>query len=132
MQKKKNNVFKKLLMFLMAFFCLLNLTGSTPFLANATLVSGYSSPLADLMKDETFVKEDYPPNKADHSLKVIQVAESLDNELFIYVYQPAEMFTATSINMSLEKVKPPNFNPNFSSNKFIILLSKKLFNLTKK
>lgn len=104
MQKKKNNVLKKLFLFLLSFFCFIpNLANLTPFIANATLVSGYSSPLADLMKDETFVKEDYPPNKADHSLKVIQVAESLDNELFIYVYQPAEMFIATSINMSLQK-----------------------------
>lgn len=109
MQKKKNNLFKKVFVFLLSFFCFIpNLFSFTPFIASASVVSGYSSPLADLMKDETFVKENYPPNKADHSLQIIQVAESLENEVFIYVYQPAEMFIATSINMSLEKEMEDN------------------------
>ena len=103
MQNKRKSIFKKLFVLMMSFFCFIPNFFNFSFIASATMVSGYSSPLADLMKDENFNKEDYPSNKADYSLHVIQVAESIDNELFIYVYQPAEMFIATSINMSLEK-----------------------------
>ena len=64
----------------------------------------YSGVLEDLQKDETFNIEDYPAINDDYSIQVIQIAESSDNELFIYVYQPAakvKFFQATQVNMSL-------------------------------
>ena len=65
----------------------------------------YSGVLEDLRKDESFDVDDYPAINGDKSLQVIQIAESTDNELFVYVYQPAAhilLFTATSINISTE------------------------------
>lgn len=63
----------------------------------------YSSVLEDLQKDETFNVEDYPLVENDYSLQVIQIAESVNGELFVYVYQPSGEqidLQATSINIS--------------------------------
>lgn len=63
----------------------------------------YSNVLDDLQKDKSFKKETYPYVEDDYSLQVIQVAESEDNELFVYVYQPSGEkggLVASSINMS--------------------------------
>lgn len=59
--------------------------------------------LEDLRKDSTFSESDYPAIKNDYSLQVIQIAESSDGELLIYVYQPSaktKTLTATTINIS--------------------------------
>lgn len=68
--------------------------------------AGYSDVLEDLQQDENFNADDYIVNMQDYTLKVIQIAESVDNELFVYVYQPcspnAEL-KATSINISTEE-----------------------------
>lgn len=59
--------------------------------------------MEDLQKDEEFNSEEYPENTEDYTLNVIQIAESTDGELFVYVYHPcaaAKEFTATSINIS--------------------------------
>lgn len=64
----------------------------------------YSWVMDDLQKDPEFDHSAYPANAMDRSLKVIQIAESADGELFVYVYRPsAESSTeykATSINIS--------------------------------
>lgn len=63
----------------------------------------YSDVLEDLQKDETFDETKYPENAKDYSLQLIQIAESEDDELFIYVYQPSgktKDFRAFSINIS--------------------------------
>ena len=65
----------------------------------------YSGVLDDLRRDERFDVDDYPAVNGDKSLQVIQIAESTDDELFVYVYQPAAhvlLLTATSINISTE------------------------------
>ena len=65
--------------------------------------TGYSSALDDLQSDADFDISLYPANKNDYSLQVIQIAESKDGELFVYVYQPsngARDYTASSINIS--------------------------------
>lgn len=60
-----------------------------------------NSVLADLQKDSAFKASDYPENAADYSLQLIQIAESTDGKLFVYVYQPSgEKVTGTSINIS--------------------------------
>ena len=66
--------------------------------------NGYSEVLYDLEKSENFYMSDYPARKGDYSLNVITLAESEDNELFVYVYQPSgegKNLRASSINISL-------------------------------
>ena len=63
--------------------------------------SVYTNVLEDLQKDEAFNVANYPANEKDTSIQVIQIAESGNNELFIYTYQPRQSLVATSVNMSL-------------------------------
>ena len=63
----------------------------------------YSNVLDDLKKDSTFDTAHYPAKDNDYSLQVIQIAESEDKELFIYVYQPSGQtkdFSASRIKIS--------------------------------
>lgn len=63
----------------------------------------YSDVLSDFQNDESFDVNNYPVDLKDYSLQVIQVAESVNNELFVYVYQPSGEqidLQATSINIS--------------------------------
>ena len=65
--------------------------------------SGYSNVLDDLKSDPNFDENLYPANEKDYSLQVVQIAESTDGELLVYVYQPSngtKDYTATSINIS--------------------------------
>lgn len=64
-----------------------------------------SSVLDDLSKDGNFDESKYPLNYSDTTLSVIQIAESTDGELLIYVYQPSgssKDYRASSINISTE------------------------------
>lgn len=49
----------------------------------------YTNVLDDLQKDSKFNAENYPQNDNDYSLKLLQLAESAEKELFVYVYQPS-------------------------------------------
>ncbi|MDE5548232.1 MAG: hypothetical protein K2J30_04495, partial [Clostridia bacterium] len=60
----------------------------------------YSDVLSDLRKDSAFNVADYPQNPKDYSVKVIQVAESVNGELFVYIYQPNAGVNVTSMNMA--------------------------------
>lgn len=63
----------------------------------------YSNVLDDLSKDSSFAAENYTVVLDDYSIKVIQIAESEDKELFVYAYQPSgknKDFRASSINIS--------------------------------
>ena len=76
---------------------------SIPNITYATSAdTSYSSVLEDLQKDESFHIDDYPVIENDYSLDVIQIAESSNDELFVYVYQPKadNDILATSINIS--------------------------------
>lgn len=76
------------------------------FTAYAESESAYSYVLVDLEKDGSFNIEDYPVIEEDYSLQVIQIAESSDDELFVYVYQPSGQnvdLRATSINISISE-----------------------------
>lgn len=69
-------------------------------------VSGYTEAIADLQTDSKFYAEDYPSKVTDYSIQVIQIAESVNGELFVYTYQPSQMtkyLVATDINMSLNE-----------------------------
>lgn len=68
--------------------------------------SSYTTATEDLQNDESFDAKDYPDKPKDYSLQVIQIAESVDGELFVYTYQPSQnttRLTATEINMSLSE-----------------------------
>lgn len=80
------------------------LTGAQSFSAvaaeseNEKTASGV---LEDLSKDASFSASNYPSNAKDYSLSVMQLAESTDKELFVYVYQPSgDKVKASSINIS--------------------------------
>ncbi|MDE5722200.1 MAG: hypothetical protein K2I30_05630 [Clostridia bacterium] len=65
--------------------------------------SAYSSVVDDLSKDKNFNLSDYPENTNDYSIRLIQIAESDEGELLLYIYQPsagALDLTLTSIRFS--------------------------------
>ena len=78
------------------------LTGAQSFSAVAAEENKTASGvLEDLSKDVSFNTENYPSNAKDYSLSVMQLAESTDKELFVYVYQPSgDKVRASSINIS--------------------------------
>ncbi len=94
---------KLILSFLLIITCLFSSVISLGNIAFAE-TKEYSNVLDDLQKDKKFNKEDYPVNNEDYSLQVIQVAESEEKELFVYIYQPCteRKLRATSINISTE------------------------------
>ena len=76
-----------------------------PLTVNAASVSTYSTVLEDLSKDSSFDLNDYPHVSTDYSLDVIQIAESKNGELYVYVYQPSDSvrdYKAKYINMSVQ------------------------------
>lgn len=58
--------------------------------------------LTDLLKDPSFNVDSYKQKDGDYSLNVIQIAESTDGELLIYVYQPLakRSVKASSVNIA--------------------------------
>ena len=98
--------------YLLAFCLLLSCFLFTPAPVYADSQKEFSSVLTDLQKDTTFKIEDYPVSAEDYSLQVIQIAESTDNELFVYVYQPSAVFgslVASSINVALGDTNFTNY-----------------------
>lgn len=66
----------------------------------------YSDVLEDLEKDENFNADNYPDKTDDFSIRIIQIAESVNNELFIYTYQPCQSvfpLVATEINVAFKR-----------------------------
>ena len=62
-----------------------------------------SAVIDDLNKDSKFNVNNYPHIADNYGLEIIQIAESNNGELYIYVYQPADSvkdLRATHINMS--------------------------------
>lgn len=105
MIKKKIFNKKTLCVFILLICCLFTsmFSCSNVAFAEETEEIVYSDVLVDLQKDENFDVENYPVNLEDYSLQVIQVAESVNDELFVYVYQPSGEqidLQATSINIS--------------------------------
>ncbi len=67
------------------------------------VVGGYTNVMEDLKMDTNFDAMDYPVKQNDYSLSVIQLAESSDKEIFVYVYQPNQeygKYVASTINIS--------------------------------
>ena len=94
----------KWIAFLLAFitvFCTVITTVQTPVIAHAQEGKAYSNVLDDLKKDSSFNPSNYPTKSNDYSLQIIQLAESVNKELFVYVYQPSgDKVKASSVNIS--------------------------------
>lgn len=104
----KNKKIKTLLLaIVLCFSCFLTCfmpVMTSVFAYTIDVLSTYTTPLEDLQTDPSFDAELYPAKKDDYSLQVLQVAESSENELFVYVYQPYQdygKYVASSINISL-------------------------------
>ena len=83
--KAKTNLIVYLLVVLIVF------SAFTGFViaGSAKAESTYSDVLTDLQMDENFDTALYPEIEDNYSLQVIQIAESTDDELLVYVYQPS-------------------------------------------
>ena len=68
--------------------CTVFMAVQTPLIARAESIE-YSEVLDDLKKDASFQESNYPERPTDYSLNIIQIAESVNKELFVYVYQPS-------------------------------------------
>ena len=79
---------KKIISIILSFIFLFSLLSTVPVMAASEKT--YSNVLDDLEKDSTFDASVYPDNAEDVSVKLIQIAESEDGQLFLYVYQPAD------------------------------------------
>lgn len=74
-----------------------------PVIAKAESTVTYTNVLEDLQRDSSFSNDNYPEKETDYSLQIIQLAESSNKELFVYVYQPSGQLkglVASSINIS--------------------------------
>lgn len=122
---KEIKIQKRLLIIALILGCLLSCFSNTiinVYASSIDVVGGYTDVLEDLQKDENFNIDNYPVVKDDYSLQVIQIAESSDRELFLYVYQPCSPnidLNATSINLSTTTGRDLSYK-----NYFLQLLSK--------
>ena len=95
---------KKIIALVLVLSCFLSCLIATPIYANNIQVVGtYSKVMEDLEQDSNFDPSVYPTKTNDYSLEVITIAESNENELFVYVYQSSEdygKYIATSVNIS--------------------------------
>lgn len=85
--------------------------GAVEVRAAVNAATKYTEVLTDLQTDESFNAADYKVNEKDYSMQVIQIAESSDGELFVYVYRPntTRGLIATSINLSTETGEKLNY-----------------------
>ena len=81
---------KRILVILAAFFTalLFLITPTVQASADETSDIRYTDVLEDLKKDESFDETKYPAKADDYSLKVLQIGETVDRELYVYVYRP--------------------------------------------
>ena len=82
--------------------CTVFMAVQIPLIARAESIE-YSDVMSDLQKDSSFQASYYPEKTADYSLQIIQLAESVNRELFVYVYQPSgkqKDLKASSIKIS--------------------------------
>lgn len=102
MQAAKTRLVSIFLAFVLGVCAVITTAAQIPLVARAESIT-YSEVLDDLKKDTSFKPENYPTKADDYSLQIIQLAESVNKELFVYVYQPsgkAKDFKASSINIS--------------------------------
>ena len=100
-QATKTRIISMILAFVTV-ICTVFMAVQTPLIARAEGIE-YSDVLDDLQIDSSFQASYYPERAADYSLQIIQLAESVNRELFVYVYQPSgksKDLRASSINIS--------------------------------
>ena len=91
--------FKRIFAFV-AGVCVMLGVMQTPLISKAESVQ-YTSVSEDLGKDSSFSKDNYPTKNGDYSIQVVQLAESVNKELFMYTYQPSgDKVKASSVNIS--------------------------------
>lgn len=78
---------RKIIALILAIMSILFFSISFKVVAKEEETTGYTDVLEDLQKDETFDISKYPASE-QVKVDVIQIAESSDRELFIYVYEP--------------------------------------------
>ena len=101
-QATKTRLVSIFLAFVLGICAVITTAAQTPLVARAESIT-YSGVMEDLKKDTSFKPENYPSKADDYSLQIIQLAESTNKELFVYVYQPSgktKNFKASSINIS--------------------------------
>ena len=95
-----------ILLTVFAFIALFSSWGVSHYIAAAEEERVYSNVLDDLRKDPSFYEADYPADTSNHTIEIIQIAESTERDLFVYTYQrngDFSDFAATDINMSLSE-----------------------------
>lgn len=106
MQKSKFKRKNVIVLFLFLFVCIMSVVGGIGGKAYTAFADSSSSVKDDLLRDENFNAWDYPQNDKDYSIKVIQIAESVNGDLYLYTYQPCQStcpLVAIEINMSLSE-----------------------------
>lgn len=101
-QATKTRLVSIFLAFVLGICAVITTAAQTPLVARAESIT-YSGVMEDLKKDTSFKPENYPSKADDYSLQIIQLAESVNKELFVYVYQPSSKtknFKASSVNIS--------------------------------
>ena len=95
---------KRFLSFLIGLFSLVvGFAPTTSVSAWASAADGvYSSALEDLRIDAAFDENSFEKVEGDASFELLTIAESVNNEVFVYVYQPAAAFVGSSINLSVD------------------------------
>lgn len=108
--EKTKNITKKVLCFLLVFLILFEIFIAVIAINSkaAETTDIYTDVLYDLKKDDGFNPSYYPEKNNDYSVKIIQVAEGVNGELFVYVYRPClstSDLKVRYINMSLKQKK---------------------------
>ena len=101
-QATKTRLVSIFLAFVLGVCAVITTAAQIPLVTRAESIT-YSEVLDDLKKDKSFNSDNYSLKTDDYSLQIIQLAESVNKELFVYVYQPsgkAKDFKASSINIS--------------------------------
>ena len=98
-------IHKKIALLLVAAFALLYMLFPAASVSAFAAEAG-SNVLEDLQTDENFDADKFEYKANDYSLHVIQLAESTEGELLVYVYQPSgetANLRASSINIARER-----------------------------
>lgn len=100
---------KKKIISLLSLFILLftSFISVSPFVVNANDI--YTTIYEDLSNDENFTIDNYPVVKDKYELDIIEIAESSDKDLFIYVYNPSLELQTKKVALSTDSVTNPSF-----------------------
>ena len=101
-QATKTRLVSIFLAFVLGICAVITTAAQTPLVARAESIT-YSGVMEDLKKDTSFNPGNYPTKADDYSLQIIQLAESVNKELFVYVYQPSGKTKNFKASVSLDE-----------------------------